>query len=277
MTKLDLNKRRPVPKTARITAVVAMAVLLVASVARAQDESPPADPPADRPVSAIADDPLAASPEPALAAVIEELIAKLGDSEYAVRADATERLIAIGLPAFPRLHDAYHKTDQLEVRLRIERIVHAAYMDHYLYRPNAFLGVAQARYTPTTDDDPRIPTGHIGIEVSSVIADSAAARAPLIEGDIIVAVDDEPLSGIGRQATVAFGELIRLRGPGAMIKLTILRGPQTMHVELTLDRRPAQYYERQDIVTELREQVRAAFTAWWIERFRQPGGAKSDR
>ena len=109
-----------------------------------------------------------AQPVPAAATAprdddIAALIRALADPAFSKRTDATRKLCAIGLPAFARLREAYHNTDQLEVRLRIERIVHTAYMDHYLYHPNAFLGVAQARYTPNSDDDPRIPTGHIGI------------------------------------------------------------------------------------------------------------------
>ncbi|MGH7162700.1 MAG: PDZ domain-containing protein [Planctomycetota bacterium] len=53
-----------------------------------------------------------------------ELVAKLGDKEYAVREQATKDLIALGEKAVPALESAL-KSDDLEVRLRAGRALRA--------------------------------------------------------------------------------------------------------------------------------------------------------
>lgn len=51
------------------------------------------------------------------------LLKDLGHDDFATREDAEKGLRALGLPALPLLKDALAKTDDTEVRLRIERLV----------------------------------------------------------------------------------------------------------------------------------------------------------
>ncbi|GMV81563.1 MAG: hypothetical protein AMXMBFR7_27470 [Planctomycetota bacterium] len=51
------------------------------------------------------------------------LLKDLGHDDFATREDAEKGLRALGLPALPLLKDALAKTDDTEVRLRLERLV----------------------------------------------------------------------------------------------------------------------------------------------------------
>jgi len=212
-----------------------------------------------------------------LASEIATLISQLGSPHFTERETATSRLIKIGPPAFAQLRTAYHGTEQLEARLRIERIVHESYLNHHVYNRNAFLGIQQSPVPITHDDDARIPEGHVGIQVRLVIEGTAAERAEFEAEDVIIALDQEPISAVDVQVTQAFGELIRVRGPGTPVVLTVLRGSDQFDVEVTLGARPKRYYGRgQGLVSEMLERSRRQFGVFWDQRFgslpaQQPG------
>jgi hypothetical protein len=165
-------------------------------------------------------------------AEIQELIGRLGAPAFADRTNAAERLIEKGLRTVAQLRATYHQTVELEVKLQIERIVLAVYLDEYVYGRSGFLGITQRRTPlPTNADDPRILEGHIGIIVDKVHPDTAAYRGGLGDGDIIVEIDGEPIK-TSANPTEAFGDLIRRRGPGGKIVLRVLRegGERTAEV-----------------------------------------------
>jgi len=203
-----------------------------------------------------------------LASEIATLISQLGSPHFTERETATSRLIKIGLPAFAQLRTAYHGTEQLEIRLRVEKIVYEAYINHRVYDRNGFLGIQQGRVPITHDDDARIPEGHVGIQVGRVIEGTAAEKAELQAMDVIIALDEEPISAVDVQVAQAFGELIRVHGPGARVVLTVLRGSDQFDVEVTLGARPKTYYDRgQGLVFEMFERSRRQFRVFWDQRF----------
>ena len=218
---------------------------------------------------AVSDDEFRLPVSDSLAARIDALIARLGSRAYKQREDATLALIEIGSPAFAALRTTYHACDALEVRFRIERIIHTGYFNYHLYNRNGFLGIEQLRIPKLSDDDPRIREGHFGIEVRRVIEETAAEEAGLRESDIIVALNGEELEGGGVRATTIFGESVRVLGPGATIRLTILRGPEELEIDATLRPRPRRFYLRQGSVTEMFDQTRRRFRVWWAAHFRQ--------
>ena len=206
-----------------------------------------------------------------LASEIATLISQLDSPRYAEREAATSHLIRIGPPAFALLRTAYHRTEQLEARLRIEKIVYEAYINYHVYDRNAFLGIQQRLVPITNDDDARIPEGHVGIQVGRVIEGTAAERAELQAEDVIIALDQEPISAVDVQAAQAFGELIRVRGPGTPVVLTVLRESDQFDVEVTLGSRPKVYYGRnQGLVFEMLERSLRQFRVFWDQRFRKP-------
>ncbi len=212
-----------------------------------------------------------------LAGEVDELIAQLGSPKYGVREAATTRLAEIGLPAFARLREAYRATDELEPRLRIERIVQDAYLTHYVYSRNAFLGIQHQLASVVHSEDPRIPEGHFGIKVVEVLPNTAAEEAGVEKNDVIIALDGEPLSAKTGQATAEFGESIRLRGPGTAVALTILRGPDELEIATVLRPRPKEYYAVPGAnVTQMLGITKQQFEVWWDAHFRASAPAESE-
>lgn len=203
-----------------------------------------------------------------LAGRIDALAAQLGSPSYKEREDATTELIKIGVPAFKKLRAAYHESDELEVRLRIERIVSMSYMEHHLYNRNGFLGIRQSGIPKDARDDPRIPEGQFGVEVVEPLDGTAAMDAGIRDGDVIIALNGEGIGGDAVRVTRDFGESIRVLGPGAILQLTILRGPRVHNLQVTLRPRPKEYYgARQGVVAEMRVRTRERYRTWWAEHF----------
>jgi len=201
------------------------------------------------------------------------LISQLGSPDYPQRERASERLQEIGASAFALLRTAYHETDDLEVRLRIERVVREAYLDHHVYRHNGFLGVSQDRIGVTSDEDPRIPAGQMGIRVRQVLENTGAERAGLQSEDVIVALNGRPLEA-GAHPSERFGDTICHLGPHARVVLTLLRGQRRLEVEATLGRRPLEHYGfGQGEAYESLVQASLAFEDWWLRQFRRPAVA----
>jgi hypothetical protein len=216
----------------------------------------------------MADEALTPPADPALAAEIDELIPKLGSPLFREREAATAHLLDIGIATFAQLSAAYKTTDELEVKLRVERIVRDAYLNHYVYDRNGFLGVSQWRMPVAPEEHPAIPRGHIGIRVTDVIENTAAERAGIERDDVIIALDGEPIQDHGLDTVTVFGERIRQRGPGALMKVTVLREMHRVEFDVTLGRRPPVYYGvNQSVVHELLQEHQRAYRALWARHF----------
>jgi hypothetical protein len=262
----------PVGLTLRVMMVVAV-VLTVVSPVRAYAQEP------TRPPSTSQEDPSDA-PEfrvPAdkeTAAEIDELIPMLGMPSYHTRERATSRLIEIGVVAFAKLRAAYRQSDDLEVRLRIERIVRTVYADYHVYAQKGFLGVAVQPYWPVGQDDPPLPAGRPAVRLVRVIGNTAADRGDLQVEDVVIAIDGEPLRGAGLEVVDDFSGRIAEHRPGGRLTFTIYRGQELRHVEITLGRCPPEI-ARRGSVRAIKEGLQAAgeqFRSWWAEYFHPKSG-----
>lgn len=200
---------------------------------------------------------------------VDELIEQLGSPVYREREAASTRLTEIGASAFAKLRLAYRQTDDIEVRLRIETLVHQAYFDFRVYDRNGFLGVMQRPAPIDRKIDPRIAEGQLGIEITRVLAETAAAKAKIKKGDIIVELNDEPLGVNKQQPVVSFGDRLLELGPGTRIKLRILRGSETKEIYATLGRRTREYYGRASTARDMLIKARGDFESWWVYHFRE--------
>jgi S1-C subfamily serine protease len=72
-----------------------------------------------------------------------------------------------------------------------------------------------------------------GVPVGAVVPASAAARAGLTEGDVIVRFDDIPVAGFAQ-----FQQAVRRRRPGDRFTVVYLRDGQPRVGSETLDARP---------------------------------------
>ncbi|HEX2045773.1 MAG TPA: trypsin-like peptidase domain-containing protein [Gaiellaceae bacterium] len=97
---------------------------------------------------------------------------------------------------------------------------------------HAFLGVRPAPLTAQIAERFGIDTDE-GVLVLSVVPSSGAARAGVEAGDVLLAVDDEPM----RQVEDLLS-LLRERAPGDRIELRILRDGEERTIPVTLTDRP---------------------------------------
>ncbi len=254
----------------RLLLGAAVAALTTAMPVRAQnqEDSPSEGLIADEPIT---DEEFHLPVDPTAAASADELIPKLGSPLYKQREDATAGLIEIGAPTFQKLRSTYHDTDDLEVQLRIERIVRTAYLDYHVYNRSGFLGINLQPYVASMEEHPRLPSGAVGVKVGRVIPGTAAERAGLKVDDVIFEVDGEPVRGEGMQVIETFSATIRARGPGGKMKLTILRGLQQIPVDVTIGRCPEEIARQGTVrtVSENHYKASARFPRWWDEFFLQ--------
>lgn len=81
-----------------------------------------------------------------------------------------------------------------------------------------FLGVSMEERPVAGSDPPRVEVG-----VAGVVPGSAAERAGLEPGDVLVRLDGDELSGAPGQALLAFSAKIRDRGVGTSLRLVVRR------------------------------------------------------
>lgn len=98
---------------------------------------------------------------------------------------------------------------------------------------SGWLGVGLGEVQPALAAQLGLKGDHVMI--TNVVADSPAERAGLEQYDIIAAINGEPVGG----SVGAFAKEIGKAGPGAQVKLGILRGGQEQTVQATLGSRPA--------------------------------------
>lgn len=207
--------------------------------------------------------------------LVEPLILSLGDNMWKERVQATNALQEIGASALPLLQSAYCRTDDLEIRLRIEEIVQEFYERFYVFDQFGFLGITQGAFK-THDDHSRIPEGQIGIQIRDVHPDTAADESELKSGDIIYAINDEPIPE-SMQPAGDFGARIRELGPGTTITLSILRRGRPLRLNATLGRWPRELVNPRSgrPVFERLQTMHQRFPVWWARYF-NPAACKRD-
>ncbi len=246
-----------------------LAVPLFASFVHAQSAAQQGDS-SSAPYSSVDDSEFRVPLDAATGAKVDEMIRRLGSPDHAERKEATNKLTELGAKGFPRLREAYHSTEDFEVRTRIQSIVRPAFLEFHVYEHFGFLGISQSpNDTPGHDDHPLIPEGQVGIKIQNVLDNTGAERAGLQAGDIVLAVDEAPVQGIGARAVQWFGRQIRRRGPGGVMALSLLRQNELLVLQATLGRPPEQNFENgyiPDLPLMIAE-AQGRFPAWWVKHF----------
>ncbi len=258
-----------------IVLMVALTVMLSAGQVNAQDAN---NQPQLSPTQSITDEEFHLPLDDETAAEIDRLIPLLGSPEFTRREQATTRLMEIGAPAFARLRVAYHRSDDLEVLLRIEKIVREGYMTRHVFARFGFLGIRRRSGPgPTHGDDPRIRKGHTGIVIETVLEDTAAARAGLQPDDVIIAMDASHFHGDAILAFRSFAKGIRESGAGARVSFTVLRPDETKQIDAVLGPAPRESRNQVAGLEELYVAARKRLEVWWYRHFRShPTAPPSD-
>ncbi len=212
------------------------------------------------PVAAAGASPSTSAPASCGVADLDRAVAELADVRWEVRRAAGFRLIDAGEAALPVLRRAYLEDPRHEARLRIRELAEAIFAETHGSERGGFLGVRQRPRLRQTD--PRVPAGCSWVEVLQVFRDTAADRAGLRAGDLIVACDGQtfPEDPTGQ----AFGGLVSRHRPGTEVLLEVRRGPGTgepVRLRVRLGRRPMAVLAEAD--PEEYAALREAFDAWW--------------
>jgi len=217
----------------------------------------------------------------ALGREVDELIPRLGSIEYLERIEATERLKEIGAGALAKLRDAYRATDDLEVLLRIEQITESVYLEHHVYSRKAFLGISLTPYDPSRIEGPPLPIDSPAVALTNVIAGTAAAKAGLQIGDVVIESEGLPLSdlpdpedtknGITQRFPVVtnFSRGIARHRPGDHLKIRIMRGTDVLEVDIELGFLPESMRKRNNVaaINAALIPARKSYAAWWNMHF----------
>ncbi len=223
--------------------------------------------PAPPSLGPVTDDEFRLPLDDATAAGVDQSISLLGSPDYKNREAATTSLIEIGAPAFAKLREAYRQTEELEVRLRIEQVVRTAYLNHYVFDHNGFLGVQLDPLDQNNPKGPRLPGPESGVKIRMVVTQSAAARAELKVGDIIMSMNGITLSGVGQDAVNRFRERIRTTKPGTKVRFEILREMKPKSVDVIMGR-ANEVSVRTVMFAGVYLQVSERFETWWFKYFR---------
>ena len=159
---------------------------------------------------------------------VEQLIQDLGAVRWLVREDATTALIRRGPDCSGPVRQAFREGGRYEVRRRIRQIVKGIYLTEALGPGGAFLGISQPEKV-TMSDDARIPVGRSALAFQDVVPETAADRAGLQRGDLIISLNGRRSSE--EYPADQFLKWMANQTPGTTCRLGILRGGEGVRLD----------------------------------------------
>lgn len=206
---------------------------------------------------------------------VGELIEQLCSRDFAAREAADAQLRKLGLASVEALSQAFKDHDDLETRLRIQQIAEFLYFWDKIIGKNGFLGIqhqdAAALFPAQQPRDPRLKADHALFYIRRVIEGTAADKAGLREGDLIISVDGKTVPAGPDLAKNAqnFADLIRTKLPGTVLTFELWRGEQIETLPIEIGHRPPEFYDTA-APEDLQAQYKTAkhdFPSWWEAHF----------
>jgi len=143
----------------------------------------------------------------------------------------------------------------------VEKIVPALINDGgYTY---SYLGIAGTSINASVVEEQKLGDNTLGVYVAQVVSNGPADEAGVQEGDIIVAINDQPVSRF--EDLISY--LFRSTTPDQAVTLHLLRGGEAMDLDVTVAQRPQEAEARQgngeesEMTVGISEAIRAATTA----------------
>ncbi|RYD84675.1 MAG: PDZ domain-containing protein [Verrucomicrobiaceae bacterium] len=164
------------------------------------------------------------------------VFSRLGSEQFAERERAQDELLewCRKQPA-PPVDELYKQTRILkdpEIRERCRSVLKELVTDELLKNGQGYIGVALLDDFANVPGD---PNPRNVVRISLVEPGSPGDKAGIRANDVILAVDKD--SGPAVRSYLKFQEEIRARKPDSKVKLRILRGAETLELEVRLGRR----------------------------------------
>lgn len=203
-----------------------------------------------------------------------EVLGKLGAESYAERIGAQGFLREWALkdpePAKGWLFQHAVGDPDPEIRKRCTSVLKDLIDQEYLKDGEGYVGIMMMAINQVPIPGEKAP--RVGISVNLVVPDSAASKAGLVVGDVIVEAGDqiwkEPFTAVEQ-----FSTWVRGHKPGQKVTLKLLRNGKVIPLDLILGRRPQgagmlMFGEPPDSETLAREEQAAKDTYFrnWFER-----------
>lgn len=196
---------------------------------------------------------------------------RLGSAQFAERERAQEELLEWCRkqpgPAMDELFRHTRVAKDPEVRERCTAILRELVTDDYLKDGQGYIGVALMDDFANVPGDPKPRNA---IRISMVETGSPGDKAGIKANDLILALDGK--TGAEVQGYLKFQEEIRSRKPHTKAKLKILRGGETLEIEVRLGRRlvvpDEQFFDGRNIDPEAIERAakEAHFRRWLSQK-----------
>ncbi len=201
---------------------------------------------------------------------VDQLIDALGSPDYNERQQATDILKAKKKSFTDELSRLYRLEHDHEIRLRLVEVAEYLFLKQALPEMGGFMGIRLDAVDGNTI--PSLGEGRVAVRVNSVLPDTAAERAKLKIGELILTVDGEEVpvsSGNMRPLNIRpFIELIGSKPPGTELEFQVLRANQLFISRIVLGVKPLTGLNRVYLFPEQREAVQKAsseFARWRAE------------
>jgi C-terminal processing protease CtpA/Prc len=202
---------------------------------------------------------------------IAQIVAQLASPSFEEREWATRTLTDEGEPALEVLRASYAAVDDLEVRSRLQEIARTIVFRDAMAQLGGFLGINLQLVGPETEQ--ALPPNQQAIRVQAVVPDTAAYRADLHEGDLIIELNGESFDT--RFTQKMFMDSIKQMPPGTQVDLTVLRDGEHIPKVVELGVRPlnklANTAELDSFQIEALRDAARAFQEWCKEA--EPSGS----
>lgn len=192
------------------------------------------------------------------AGVVLREVHALAHEQFQVRRDAYAKLREWS-ESYPRfllqtLAEAYRDQKDMEITIRLEELMKPLAEELFLALPSGFIGInMEWRFTDSGT----------GVGVAGVLDGHPGKAAGLQEGDIILALNEEPVAKL--ESLEGFAARVAGLPPGTLILLEVLRGRNTLNIPLELGARP----EHMQGVQIAPRELQTRYEAWLRELARQ--------
>ena len=159
---------------------------------------------------------------------VAKLVEELGSVHWRNRERATQVMMNQGPELYEPLRNAFRSATGHEVRKRIKQIIREIYVAQIVGPGSAFLGIQHTGRAERSQSVSRVPPGSSGILIDRVFPLTAADRAGLRSGDLVLSLNGERATG--KRSALDFTAWIGSQKVGTPCRLGVLRGGTGIHL-----------------------------------------------